>query len=36
MDDKYDYSVIATFLSYPLVDVFERVAPAKERFSYPI
>lgn len=35
MYDQYDYSVIATFLSYPLVDVCERMVAAKDRFSYP-
>ena len=35
LDGQYDYSVIATFLSYPLIDVCERMVPAKDRFSIP-
>ena len=35
MDKEFDYSVMASFLSLPLIDVTQRFVSVKERFTFP-
>ena len=35
LDDQFDYSVISSFLSLPLIDVTPRFVSAKDRFTFP-
>lgn len=35
LDDEFDYSVISSFLSLPLIDITQRFVPVKERFTFP-
>ena len=35
LNGKLDYSVIATYMSYPLIDACQKYTKPEERFSYP-
>ena len=35
LDSEFDYSVISSFMSYPLIDVTQRFVSSQDRFTFP-
>ena len=35
LDEEFDYSVMASFIAYPLIDVTQRFVKTQDRFTYP-
>ena len=35
LDKEFDYSVMASFIAYPLIDVTQRFVNIQDRFTYP-
>ena len=35
LDGKFDYSVMSSFMSYPLIDVTQRFVSSQNRFTFP-